>query len=168
MAKYTDRLNQLVEDGVLTQEQHDELADLSVAKDAIKEFNQIKAERDELATKVQTFETQPKRKAALEKFGIDYTTSKKYLRDVFDKIPADKLEDADFISQHLRDNEVEVTAGTEQTPGATPAAARVDAALNTGGASSEQSSYEQAVGAAQTPEELDQVYARFGKAPAQI
>lgn len=167
MGRYTDRLNQLLEDGVLSQDQYDELADLSVAKEAIKEFNDVKKERDTLRQEVQTFETQPKRKAALEQFGIDYDKSPKYLRQVFDQMDPEKLDDQDYISQHLRDNEVEVNptnapADTGERPAA---AAIVDHAVASTRTPS-QETYEQAVEAAQTPEELDAVYKKFGKEPA--
>lgn len=169
MAKYLDRLNGLLEEGVLTQEQYDELADLSAAKEAIKGFNQIRSERDELQNKLQRYETQPKRKAALEPFGIDYDKAPKYLKSVFDSMDPDKLEDQDYVSQHLRDNDVEVTApqaGGDQEATQSGAAQIVTQGLNAGRAASQQETYESAIAAAQTQQDLDAVYQRFGKQPA--
>lgn len=125
MARYTERLNDLLDEGTITQEQYDELADLSVAKEAIKEFNNLKKERDEFEQKVQRYETQPKRKAALEPFGIDYDRSPKYLKEVFDRFDPEKLEDREYISEQLRQNEIEVSAAAEEVSGERPAAQEI-------------------------------------------
>lgn len=131
MARYTERLNSLLEDGTITQETYDELADLSVAKDAIKEFNNVKRERDEFEQKVQQYESLPKRREALGQFGIDYDKSPKYLRSIFDSLDAKKLDDREYVSQQLRDNEIEVQLSEEQASEDRPAAADiVDAALS--------------------------------------
>ena len=120
----------------------------------------LKAEVQEL----RPLKEAPQRKAALEKFGHDYDNSPKYLKSVFDAIPADKLTDEEFVSQHLRDNDVEVKVG--DTPQATPgAAARVDGALDAGRSNPTQETYEAAINAAQSQKDLDAVYARFGKEP---
>ena len=117
MAKYTDRLNELLNDGTLTQDVFDELADLSVAKDAIKEFNQVKSERDELATFKAQVETAPKRKEALKRVGIDYDAQPKYGQKTLDALPADKLDDLDFVAKYVTDEGFAATLQPEQQTG---------------------------------------------------
>lgn len=122
----------------------------------------VKAYEAELA-ELRPLKEAPQRKAALEKFGHDYDKAPKYLRSVFDAIPADKLDDEEFVSAHLRENDVEVKATSDTPPATTDAAARVDGALDAGRGAPAQESYEAAIAAAQSPEELDAVYAQFGK-----
>ena len=132
-------------------------------KDLAEQGGELKALRSEVQ-ELRPLKEAPQRKAALEKFGHDYDQAPKYLKSVFDAIPADKLGDEDFVSAHLRENDVEVKA-TSDTPQTPPdAAARVDGALDQGRAGS-QETYEAAIAAASTPDELDAVYEKFGKQP---
>jgi hypothetical protein len=64
--------------------------------------------------RVSNIELAPKRKAALEPFGIDYDTAPKYLRSVFDSIDPKKLDDADFVAKHLQENDIAVSAPNAQ------------------------------------------------------
>lgn len=134
-------------------------------KDLAEQGGELKALRSEVQ-ELRPLKEAPQRKAALEKFGHDYDTAPKYLKSVFDAIPADKLGDEDFVSQHLRENDVEVTASSGETQTASNAAAQVDGAFDQGRGTPTNESYEAAIAAASTPEELDAVYARFGKSPA--
>lgn len=122
MAKYTERLNELLESGVLTQEQHDELADLSIAKEAIKEFNEVKRERDEAVSKVSRYETLPKLKESLGKVGINYDDQPKYAKEALDRIPADKLDDLEHVATYVQEQGFQATPAQKQEGGARPAA----------------------------------------------
>lgn len=114
MARYTERLDQLLNDGVLTQEQYDELADLSIAKDAIKEFNKVKSERDQFASKLEQFETAPKRKEALKRVGIDYDALPKYGQKALDGIPAEDLDNLEKVAEFVQNEGFEANLQTEQ------------------------------------------------------
>lgn len=63
------------------------------------------------------YELLPKRKAALEPFDIDYEKSPKYLKTVFNAMDPKKLDDQEYVSQYLRDNDVEVNLRGEQEQG---------------------------------------------------
>jgi hypothetical protein len=167
MAKYLDRLNQLLSDGKISQEEHDELADLSVAKEAIKEFNQVASERDSLKAQVQTFESLPKRKAALEPFGINYDNSPKYLRQVFDQMDPEKLGDKEYVSKHLADNEVDVNLKAAEGQQGTPSGAAqiVNHAASAGAGVTTLTDRAARIEAAQSPEELDTIYKEMPFSP---
>ena len=124
MARYLDKLNELLEAGTLSQADYDELADLSAAKEAIKEFNQVKSERDDLQGRVERFETAPKRKEALKRVGIDYDAQPKFAQRFLDGIDAETLDDLEQLAKVVNDEGFE--AKVEQASGGDePAAAQI-------------------------------------------
>lgn len=133
MARYSDLLNQLLEDEVLTQEQHDELADLSAAKEAIKEFNEVKRERDELAAFKQQVETSPKRKEALKRVGVDYDAVPKYGQKALDAIPSEDLDDLEKLAGHVQAEGFEATIQAEEEGAKSGAEVITDFATSTTG-----------------------------------
>lgn len=52
--------------------------------------------------KVSFLETQPKRKETLKGVGIDYDSLPQYGKEVLDQIPADKLDDTDFVASFVQ------------------------------------------------------------------
>lgn len=111
-----------------------------------------------------TQETLPKRKEAVKKAGIDYDSQPLYAQEVLDAIPADKLDNGEYVASYIQQKGFTATkqaeGGTEQPK----AAAIVEHATNAG-TTPDQETYEAAIEAASSPEELDAVYKRFGKEP---
>lgn len=167
MAKYIERLEELRDAGKLTDEEFADLADLSAAKDAIKEFNQIKSERDDLASFKQNVETAPKRKEALKRAGIDYDALPKYGQKALDGIPAEDLDDLEKVSKFVKDEGFEASIKTpdpgEQSGADTITAALTDMGSGTPVRTDAQAEYEAARDAAKTPEELRAVLAKHGQ-----
>jgi hypothetical protein len=77
------------------------------------------------------YELAPKRKAALEPFGIDYENSPKYLRSVFDAMDEKKLDDRDYVARHLQDHDIEVTVAQEPSGEVSGAEGMVAQSLST-------------------------------------
>lgn len=115
-----------------------------------------------------TQDTLPKRKEALKKAGVDYDSQKPFGKEVLDAIPAEKLEDAEFVAEFVQAKGFEATQQSDEGQGTKPAAQQiVDGTTGAGTGTAALEGYEAAVAAAQTPEELDAVYERYGK-PAAI
>lgn len=94
-----------------------------------------KDEGEPAIAKVQEFETRPKRIEALRKAGIDYEDLKPYARDYLDRnIPADKLEDSDYIAEVISQGGFEASLEVEQgeQTGAEQMAAHVNSRLQSG------------------------------------
>lgn len=114
----------------------------------------------------QSQDTLPKRKDALKKAGVDYDAQKPFGKEVLDAIPADKLEDAEFVAEFVQAKGFEATVAQEEQ-GAKPGAQQiVEGTTGAGVGAPSSESYEAAVAAATTPEELDAVYAKHGKPAA--
>lgn len=116
MAKYVDRLNELLNEGTITQDQFDELADLSIAKEAIKEGNDWKRRAETAEATVQKFETAPKRKEAWKLVGIDYDNEKQYGRDALDSYDGD-LDDTDALAAYATAKGFEATISSDAASG---------------------------------------------------
>lgn len=125
-------------------------------------------EQDTELSELRPLKEAPKREAAAGRFGLKYETGPKYLRDVFDKIPLKELDNEEFVSQHLREHDIEVTAPTQQPTGGTTKAEQIVTATSQlgGGQPPAPETYEAAVAGAKSQEELDQIYVRYGKEPA--
>ena len=128
MAGFLDRIEQLEDLGVPTETINQLKTDYeaeAASSSLRKKLGELEARwRDEAEPalqRVKQIELTPKRKAALEPFGIDYEKSPKYLRSVFDAIDEKKLDDRDYVAKHLADHDIEVsTAEAEEVE--TPAA----------------------------------------------
>lgn len=114
---FLDRIAELEEQGVPTDTIEDlktqyesELSSSSLRKKLGELEGRWRDEAEPAIKRVADLDLQPKRKAALEPFGIDYTTSPKYLRSVFDAMDPKKLDDAEYVAKHLKDHDIEVTA----------------------------------------------------------
>lgn len=103
MARYVERMDELLANGTITQETYDELVDLNAAKEAIREFETVKRERDELAQFKTEVEIAPKRAEAVKNAGVDFESLPAYGQDYLKRnIPADKLEDGDFVASVIQ------------------------------------------------------------------
>lgn len=128
---FLDRIEQLEEQGVPTDTIEDlksqyeaELGSSSLRKKLGELEARWKEEAEPAIQRVQNLDLQPKRKAALEPFGIDYDQAPKYLRSVFDSMDPKKLDDKDYVAKHLQENDIEVTIA-EAEQGEQPAAAGI-------------------------------------------
>lgn len=136
MAKYIERLEELRDAGKLSDEEFSELADLSAAKDAIKEFNSVRTERDELAAFKAHVETAPKRKEALQRVGIDYDALPKYGQKALDAIPTEDLDNLEKVAGFVSELGFEANLTTEQQAQVQTGAEQITqatVALGTGG-----------------------------------
>ena len=67
--------------------------------------------------KVSFLETQPKRKETLKGVGIDYDSLPQYGKEVLDQIPADKLDDTEFVASFVQSKGFEAQVQQQtQTP----------------------------------------------------
>jgi vacuolar-type H+-ATPase subunit I/STV1 len=77
-----------------------------------------KAKRaDELESRLSSIESAPKRKEALKRVGVDYDAQPKYGRKTLDAIPADRLDDLDFVANYVKEEGFEATLAPEQQTG---------------------------------------------------
>lgn len=125
-------------------------------------------ERDELKARLESIESAPKRKEALRRVGIDYDQVPKYGQKALDEIPTDDLDDLEKVAKFVSEQgfEAKVTPD-ESSQGGSGAEQITDFLTNQGTGSPATETYEQAMARAKTPEEVDAVYQRFNKAPAQ-
>lgn len=112
-----------------------------------------------------SIESAPKRKEALKRVGVDYDAEKKYGQEKLDSLPADKLDDLDFVAQFVKEAGFDAKLPSEE---GTPAASGAEEVVNftqgaVGGQPPQQSSYEADMAAATTPEQVDDVYRKHGK-----
>lgn len=135
---FLDRIAQLEELGVPTDtieelktQYESELSSSSLRKKLGELEGRWRDEAEPAISKVQDLELQPKRKAALEPFGIDYTNSPKYLRSVFDAMDPKKLDDQEYVAKHLKDNDIEVAAPQSEEGEESGAAQMVAQTLST-------------------------------------
>lgn len=74
-------------------------------------------ERDELKARLESIESAPKRKEALKRVGIDYDAQPRYGQKTLDAIPADKLDDLDFIANFVKEEGFPATVQPQQQQG---------------------------------------------------
>lgn len=111
----------------------------------------------------------PKRIEALKRVGVDYDSQPRSVKKTFDAIPADKLDDLEYVANVVNEEGIAANLTAEQQQVATEqsGAERItNFATSVGDGRATAESYEAAVQAAGSQEELDAVYQRFGKNPA--
>lgn len=118
---------------------------------------------DDLEAELTSIKSAPKRQEAYQRVGLK-TDLPKYARDWLDQnIPLDKLDDLEFIASKVKEGGYEVDL-SQQQPGEKSPAERINEGIAGMGATPPApEGYEAAVQAANTPEELDNVYRRFNK-----
>ena len=132
-----------------------------------------KAKRaDELEAELNNIKAGPQRDEAYSRVGLP-TDLPKYARDWLDSnVPIDKLGDLDFVASKVQEGGFQVDLSQVQAQPRTNAeqisAATVEMGTGRPARVPGEQAYEAAVAAAKSPEELDQVYRDFGKAPAEI
>ena len=103
--------------------------------------------------KVSYFETQPKRKETLAGIGIDYDSLPKYGQEVLDSLPADKLDDKEFVANFVQSKGFEANSQQPtQTP--QPGAAGVVNQAIAGGTQGAAVDRDALLASAKTPEEV--------------
>ena len=71
MGKFQQLVQALADKYDLSEDEVESLMDSSLARDEVKEFNKVKAERDEFERKLNSIESKPKRLEAFKKAGVD-------------------------------------------------------------------------------------------------
>lgn len=121
-------------------------------------------EAQQLRAKLESIESAPKRKEALSRVGIDYDAVPKYGQKALDGIPAKDLEDLEKVAQYVQEQGFEANLQAEQKPREKSGAEDItDFMTNVGSGTPTTETYEEAVAKADTPEDMDAVYRRFGK-----
>lgn len=120
---------------------------------------------DELENELTSIRSAPKRKEALKRVGIDYDAVPKYGQDTLDSLPHDKLDDLDFVADFVKQKGFEAKVQSEEQTRERTGAEQVAEFASTAGQGPppEPAGYAEAVAKAETPEELNKVYADFGK-----
>lgn len=70
-------------------------------------------EAEPAITYKQRHESLPKRKEALKRVGVDYDAEKPYGQKTLDSIPADKLDDLDFVASFVKEEGFEASIEAE-------------------------------------------------------
>lgn len=91
-----------------------------------------KNEAEPAIQKATYYETQPKRIEALKGIGVDYAAMPKYGQEVLDSLPADKLDDKEFVANFVQSKGFEITPQQAQ-PGDQSGAAQVVSQAVSGG-----------------------------------
>lgn len=71
-------------------------------------------EAKELRAELESIRSAPKRKEALKRVGVDYDAVPLYGQKTLDALPADKLDDLDFVAQFVKEEGFEATLSPEQ------------------------------------------------------
>lgn len=79
---------------------------------------------DELEARLNSIESAPKRKEALKRVGIDYDAVPKYGQEALDSLPADKLDDLDYVAKYVNEKGFEADL-SQQQPQPTSEAERI-------------------------------------------
>lgn len=162
MPTYKEEVEELVESGVITQEKADRLLDLSMAKEAVREFDAIKRERDELASFKADVETAPLRAKALkDTLGVEWEGLTYAEQDFLKRnIPTEKFTDKEHIAQMVQQGGIKYEP-PQQTPQNLPAAAGVVNQAVSGGTQGAPVDRAALFAGAKTPEEVAQLAAQF-------
>jgi hypothetical protein len=124
-SRYIEELDGMLASETITQEQYDTLADLSAAKDAIKDHGQVTRERDEALGRLRNIERQPVREKVFgEELNIDLSKLSVADREKLDSFDwegdePDKEKAAEFAAQwkfptKVPDNTATQTSGAQQ------------------------------------------------------
>lgn len=150
----------------------DEVTSTEIAPDWFRkqaaELGGAAKERDDLKARLESIESAPKRKEALKRVGIDYDAVPKYGQKALDEIPAEDLDNLEKVAQYVQEQGFDAKVQAEQEGGEKPGSQQVTEFLtNQGAGTPGTETYEEAVANANSQEDLDAVYKRFGKEPAQ-
>lgn len=114
MGKFEQALKALQEKYGIEEADLETVADSSIARDEIKEFNAIQRERDELAAKLAHMERAPKLKEAFAKVGVDVDSLPKFGKKVVETFDGD-FEDLEALAAWVTDNEIPAKAPADET-----------------------------------------------------
>ena len=113
-------------------------------------------------------ESLPKRKEALKRVGVDYDAEKPYGRKTLDSIPADKLDDLEFVANFVKEEGFEASLKSEGDEGEKSGAAEITDFLSAQGdgtppRTDKNAEMHKALEAAKSEEEAAKILAAHGQ-----
>lgn len=177
MADLREVLSKFVPESVLDQAV-DELKDTEIAPEWFRqEAAKVGADAKEAKTlraELESIKAEPKKVEAYKRVGLlpqdakDLTGLKPYARDWLDRnIALEDLDNLEKVANKVQEGGFEVDLSQVQPQPQSGAERITQATVEMGTGTPTQESYEEAVAKADSPEELDAVYERFDKQPAE-